>query len=238
MFTDLLYPEVLDPLFTYSLARPSDDGSSFSIHPLVHVWALKRQDEKQQRTNKAQAAHLLNAYLLYCIFSFSHNHTFEFHTLAKQMFNSTTFAHIFVFSAHLSLDAIGDEDLSTISSLVNIWDLYIYYLLFSKAYLLLLSLLFRWWKHPITPFSDNLLGVTSMSIDKHELAESLLNPCWNVSRIFEHLGNNITVGLDDLRRIEKITDCLEQAIEGHLNASEEAGWLAYYRCASRDKLIN
>ena len=107
MFTDLLYPEVLNPLFTYSLARPSDDGSSFSIHPLVHVWALKRQHEKQQRTNKAQAAHLLNAYLLYRIFSFSHNHTFEFHTLATQMFNSTTFAHIFVFSAHLSLDAIG-----------------------------------------------------------------------------------------------------------------------------------
>ena len=60
LFTDLLYPKVLDPLFTYSLARPSHDGSSVRVHLLVHVWALQRQDEKQQHTNKAQAAHLLS----------------------------------------------------------------------------------------------------------------------------------------------------------------------------------
>ena len=94
IFTDLLYHEVLDPLFTYSVARLSDDGSSFSVHPLVHVWALRRQDEKRQRTNKAQAAHLLSA-----TFSLSGDHTVD--TPPKQIIIATIFAHVFVFSTHL-----------------------------------------------------------------------------------------------------------------------------------------
>ena len=228
IFTDLLYPEVLDPLFTYSLARPSDDGSSFSVHPLVHVWALQRQDEKQQRINKAQAAHLLSG-----TFFFSGDHTA--HTPAKQMVIATIFAHVFVFSTHLSLDAIGDENPSIISSLDNIGDECMRYALFSQAFHLR-SLVVRWyeinpwWKHPITPFSNNLLGATSISVGRHELTESLSTPSLNVICHAQHPGtfillNNLAASIkfDAQGRLGKAISCLEQALGGPLNIGEEAG---------------
>ena len=240
-FTDLLYPEVLDPLFTYSLARPSDDGSSFSVHPLVHVWALQRQDEKQQRTNKAQAALLLSG-----AFSLSGDCTVHRDTPAKQMVIATIFAHVFVFLTHLSLDAIGDEDPSIISSLDNIGDECMHYALFSQAFHLR-SLVVRWyeinhgWEHSTIPSEscfDNLLGVTSISESfgrYYELKESsftpscnaMFTPSWNV---FCHALDLVTlIPLTKLQlaasaqgRLRKAISCAEQAIGGPPNGGEEA----------------
>ena len=208
---------MLDPLFTYSLARPSDDRSSFSVHPLVHVWALKRQDEKQQRTNKAQAARLLNE-----IFSLFGDHTDL--TPATQMVIATIFAHVFVFSTHLSLDGIGDEDPSIISSLHNIGDECMRYALFSQAFRLR-SLVVRWYqinheweKYPIIPFSDNLLGLTCMSIGGNEPAESLFTPSWKIFCPARHPPtfiqlSNLAASFDAQGRLGKAISCLEQVIE-------------------------
>ena len=175
---------MFDPLFTYSLARPSDDGSSFSVHPLVHVWALRRQDELQQRSNKAHAAHLLSG-----TFSFSGDHT-----PAKRMLIPPI--HVSVFGTHLTLDAIEDEDPSIISSLDNIGDQCMDYALFSQAFHLR-SLVVHWYtiihglEHPMTHFSKNLLGVTSMSIGRHELAELEFTTSWNVFWHVQHPATSI-----------------------------------------------
>ena len=218
---------MLDPLFTYSLARPSDDGSSFSVHPLVHVWALQRQDEKQQRTNKAQAARLLNG-----IFSLFGDHTDL--TPATQMVIATIFAHVFVFSTHLSLDGIGDEDPSIISSLHNIGDECMRYALFSQAFRLR-SLVVRWYqinheweKYPIIPFSDNLLGLTCMSIGGNEPAESLFTPSWKIFCPARHPPtfiqlSNLAASFDAQGRLGKAISCLEQVIGGRLDIGEDAG---------------
>ena len=207
---------MLDPLFTYSLARPSDDGGSFSVHPLVHVWALKRQDEKQQRTNKAQAAHLLSG-----AFSLHGDHT---PANLKQMVIPTIFVHVFVFVTHLSSEAIGNEDPSIISSLDNIGDECMHHALFSQAFHLR-SLVVRWyeinhgWEHPITPFSKNILGVTSMSIGMHELAESLFTTSWNVLSHAQHpamfiLLNNLAASFVAQGWLGKAIGYLEHALGG------------------------
>ena len=60
------------------------------------------------------------------------------------------------------------------------------YALFSQAFRLR-SLVVRWYqinhdweKYPIIPFSDNLLGLTCMSIGGNEPAESLFTPSWKI----------------------------------------------------------
>ena len=209
---------MLDPLFAYSLARPSEDGYSFSVHPLVHVWALQRQDEKQQRTNKAQAAHLLSG-------------TFSLpidHTRAKQMVIPTIFIHLFVFGTHLTLDAIGHEDPSMISSLDIIGDECMHHAMFSQA-LHLRSLVVRWyiinhgWEHTITTISDtgNIVGLTSMPVCRRKLAESVFTMSCNLFWLAQHpatyiLFNNLAASFAQASqaRLGKAIGCLEHALVG------------------------
>ena len=204
---------MLVPLFTYSLARSSDDGNSFSVHRLVHVWALQRQDEKQQRTNKAQAAHLLSGTL-----------SLSGYLTSTPMGTVAIFSHVYVFGTHLSSDVIGDEDPSIISSLDNIGDECMHHAVFAQAFHLR-YLVVRWyeinhgWEHPITPFNNHLLGIISMSLGLHEPAESTFRTSlcvfWhtqNPAKFF--LLNNLAASFAAQGRLGMALGCLEYALVG------------------------
>ena len=57
--TDARLDEALRQLFSFSLAKRTAEGSSFSIHPLVHTWARERLDEEHKMIMAREAIRLL-----------------------------------------------------------------------------------------------------------------------------------------------------------------------------------
>lgn len=60
---DIRLEGALEQLFSFSMAKRAPGGRSFSIHPLVHIWARERLDWKYQTMIATEVIQLFGAKL-------------------------------------------------------------------------------------------------------------------------------------------------------------------------------